>query len=179
MRIGCVHGRFQPFHLGHFEYLCAAEQRSDHLIIGITQYEPDLKDRESPRHRLNSSDNPFSYWERVEIISAALRSARLNLDKFSIVPFPIHMPELIDNFVDSRSIMFTTIYDRWNEEKVRRLEERGFNVCVLWKREIKIYEGKSVRVAMREDRQQFERLVPVGVAEAVYSILDRRRSRGK
>jgi nicotinamide-nucleotide adenylyltransferase len=111
----------------------------------------------------------------VKIITAALHSTQFDLRKFSIVPFPIQAPELVRNFVDDCSIMFTTIYDEWNEKKISRLKEQGFSVCVLWKREFKQYEGKIVRSAMRGDWQKFEALVPPGVAEVVRSILNSRK----
>jgi nicotinamide-nucleotide adenylyltransferase len=31
-----IHGRFQPFHNGHLEYLRGAAERSDEVWIGIT-----------------------------------------------------------------------------------------------------------------------------------------------
>jgi len=31
-----IHGRFQPFHNGHLEYMRGAADRSDELWIGIT-----------------------------------------------------------------------------------------------------------------------------------------------
>jgi cytidyltransferase-like protein len=60
MTIGCIHGRFQPFHNGHFEYLKAAYERSERLIVGITQYDQAVYDQGSPAHRLNVADNPFT-----------------------------------------------------------------------------------------------------------------------
>lgn len=173
MRIGCVHGRFQPFHKGHFEYLVAASQRCDRLIIGITQYERDISDDGSPEHRMTVLDNPFSYWERAEIILSALKCSGLEMEKFTIVPFPIHAPSAIRNFVDQSTLMFTTIYDVWNLRKIRRLQEERFEVCVLWRRKFKEFEGKEVRRAMRRDRALFKSLVPPGVFETVDEILFR------
>ena len=44
--IGVVHGRFQPLHLKHMEYILAAKMRCRKLYIGITN--PDnLHTRES------------------------------------------------------------------------------------------------------------------------------------
>jgi cytidyltransferase-like protein len=36
VRRGMIHGRFQPFHLGHLEYLRGAAGRCDEIIVGIT-----------------------------------------------------------------------------------------------------------------------------------------------
>ena len=35
-----IHGRFQPFHNGHLEYMSGAAERSDELWIGITNPDP-------------------------------------------------------------------------------------------------------------------------------------------
>lgn len=171
MTIGCINGRFQPFHNGHYEYLLAAAQRCDHLIIGITQYDPEATDSDSPKHRMDQGDNPFTYWDRFRIIKAAVAKSELAARSVDIVPFPIHSPNMIKNFVDPQSTMFTTIYDAWNVRKIRRLKENGFQVCVLWRRKVKEVEGKHVRAAMRHDFSSFETLVPDGVAPTVKEIM--------
>lgn len=167
MNVGCIHGRFQPFHNGHFEYLLAAYKRCDRLIVGITQYDFDLEDAGSPAHRLDRNENPFSYWERVQIIRAAIQMSALDTSRIEIVPFPIHAPQTVRNFVDPRCVMFTTIYDAWNLQKIRRLREQGFDVCVLWRRRVKAIEGKKVRAAMRQNSACFKDLVPRGVPEEI------------
>ena len=37
---GMIHGRFQPFHLGHLEYLRGAAERCDEVFVGITNPDP-------------------------------------------------------------------------------------------------------------------------------------------
>ncbi len=41
---GCVHGRFQPFHNGHLEYVLAAQSRCAFLWVGITKYDIDVSE---------------------------------------------------------------------------------------------------------------------------------------
>ena len=36
--LGMIHGRFQPFHNGHLEYMVAAAARCTRLAVGITRY---------------------------------------------------------------------------------------------------------------------------------------------
>jgi len=170
MTIGCIHGRFQPFHNGHFEYLKAAYERSERLIVGITQYDQAVYDQGSPAHRLNVADNPFTYWDRAEFIRAAINYEGIPEARITIVPFPIHAPDTIKNFVDPESVMFTTIYEKWNIEKIRRLRAQGFPVRVLWRRNYKQYEGKEVRLAMREDLELFQTLVPQGVYDKLRDL---------
>jgi cytidyltransferase-like protein len=170
MTVGCIHGRFQPFHNGHYEYLLAASRKCDRLIIGITQYEAEMVDNGSPTHRMHLADNPFTYWERLRVIKAVLANAADIDVEADVVPYPIQAPNMIQYFVDPRAIMFTTIYDEWNMEKVRRIEEQGFVVDILWKRSIKEIEGKKVRAAMRQDWSLFSSMVPKGVTEVVKEI---------
>jgi cytidyltransferase-like protein len=35
-----IHGRFQPFHRGHLEYMRGASERCDELWVGITNPDP-------------------------------------------------------------------------------------------------------------------------------------------
>jgi len=36
-----IHGRFQPFHNGHLEYLRGAASRCDEIFVGITNPDPE------------------------------------------------------------------------------------------------------------------------------------------
>ena len=66
---GVALGRFQPIHLGHVEYLQAARDRCEHLVIGITN--PNLsclpECPEDPS-RTKVASNPFTYFERARLI---------------------------------------------------------------------------------------------------------------
>ena len=170
MSVGCVHGRFQPFHNGHFEYFKAAYERSSHLIVGVTQYELDILDTGSPAHRMHISENPFSYWERSQIIWAAVEAANIPRNMISVVPFPIHEPQQIRNYVDANCVMYTTIYDKWNLDKIRRLRENGYEVCVLWRRRVKEFEGKAVRAALRASPPSIRPMVPAGAYNKIIEI---------
>ena len=69
---GMIHGRFQPFHNGHLEYLKGAAAQSDELFVGITNPDPTRIRPEAAdplRHRPES--NPWSYVERLLMVKAA------------------------------------------------------------------------------------------------------------
>lgn len=68
--------------------------------------------------------------------------------------------------------MFTTVYDEWNERKINRLEDAGFKTAVLWRRETKLYEGKEVRSALRENRPEFVSLVPAGTTKIIKEFFE-------
>lgn len=70
-------GRFQPFHKGHLSVVQQAVKENDHLYIGIgsTQYNYEPY-------------NPLTTAERIQIIEAALKEAKISRDKYSIIPVP-------------------------------------------------------------------------------------------
>src|SRR5205085_9534116 len=66
MRRGMIHGRFQPFHNGHLEYLRGAAERSDEVWVGITNPDPArIKPEPSDPLRHLPEANPYSYAVRL------------------------------------------------------------------------------------------------------------------
>src|SRR5260221_14629179 len=73
-----VHGRFQPFHNEHLEYVLAAKAKCDFLWIGITKYDTtpsEFTPLGRPRER--PENNPLTYFERISIVSESLIEAGL------------------------------------------------------------------------------------------------------
>lgn len=129
---GIVHGRFQPLHRDHIErLLLPGAARCDVLIVGITNPSRELTafDASNP-HRSASESNPFSYWERFEMIRDALLEAGISRDRFEIVPFPINFPDQVGNYVPEGT-HFITLYDAWTRSKCDCLRELGYTVEVL------------------------------------------------
>lgn len=129
-----VHGRFQPPHRQHLEYISAAKQRCRFLWIGITRFDIQNTGITSPvaPHRDLLLSNPLTFFERVEAITTAL-TQDLNISKseFGFIPLPIDEPEKIKNFMSEHIPCFTTICDEWNLHKIEILEKLGFQVEVL------------------------------------------------
>ncbi len=166
---GVICGRFQIFHNDHLEYALAAKAKCEHLVVGITNPDPShfTKDPADPARHLEM-ENPLSYFERQQLIHRALGDEGIGVDECSTVPFPIDRPELISAYAPSRALFFLTIYDRWGQEKRKRLEALGFATEVLWERpevEKKLH-GKQLRrlIAAGEPWREF---VPEGVATLV------------
>ena len=66
-----IHGRFQPFHNGHLEYLRGAAARSEAVFVGITNPDPRrVKEEPSDPMRHLPESNPFTYTERLLMIEA-------------------------------------------------------------------------------------------------------------
>lgn len=67
IKIGMIYGRFQPFHIGHFDYFKEALRLvDDQLIIGITNSTLEATKNESvDNHRYLASANLYTYFERL------------------------------------------------------------------------------------------------------------------
>jgi nicotinamide mononucleotide adenylyltransferase len=162
---GSVHGRFQPLHVEHLEYILEAKKRCDFLWIGITKYEiSQLGLNPLGRHRERPEANPLSYYERIVIIRQALADSGLSMDSFGFVPFPIESPPLLAEYIPTHVHCFTTICEEWNREKIRVLEAAGYTVEVLWERDKKL-SASIVRelIALGDDRWK-EMVPPASVA---------------
>lgn len=164
---GVVHGRFQPLHIGHMEYILAGKERCHFLWIGLTN--PDTGstqfDRSNP-HRSRSVANPFSYYERLEMLSSAVAEAGVLAMQFAIVPFPIHAPEHIKEYVPCGSTFFLTIYDEWGERKRAILADQAIGqIEVLWRRAPadKVTSGTAIRDMLLSHDPAWRQLVPSSV----------------
>lgn len=170
---GCVTGRFQPLHLGHLELLLRVAAREDRLIVGITN--PDAAARvpvaaNASRHL--RSENPFTYYERLGFVQAALAGAGVPPDAYDVVPFPLHQPGLWFDYVPSGTRQYVRVYSDWEAAKVRSMREHGYPVVAI-EGEEKAYEATAIRSALRHGRDWRES-VPPGVAELVDRMLHER-----
>jgi cytidyltransferase-like protein len=159
---GVVHGRFQILHNDHIKYLMAAKSKCRHLVVGITNPDPTLtrKDAADPlRDSLNA--NPFTYYERYQVVKAVLLEQGLVINEFSIVPFPINFSELYRYYVPFDALFFLTIYDKWGEKKLQMFQSMGLKTEVLWRRPIeeKGLSSTYIRELISQD-EPWEHLVP-------------------
>jgi len=173
---GSAHGRFQPLHKGHMEYLIAAKRQCDFLWIGITQVDiRSLLASPAAPHRELPQDNPLTYFERVRIISEALSDQGVGESEFGILPFPIETPDVLGDFLPTDIPVFTTIYDEWNRHKVKALTEAGYRVIILWERDHKQYRGSQVRAKILEGADTWRDMVPRATERAVSAYNLRQR----
>lgn len=169
---GCVHGRFQPFHNGHLEYVLHAKQRCEQLVVGITNPDPAWirSESESP-HRHLAESNPFTYLERAAMIRDTLLDAGLSPRNFVLVPFPVQNLDLLPHYAPPDARHFIRVYSAWEREKVDRLSSRSLSVEVLDPGKQKTVSGEEVRRLIRADGQ-WERLVPRATARIVLGLLE-------
>ena len=167
-----IHGRFQPFHDGHLEYLKGAAALRDELFVGITNPDPRrIKPEESDPLRHLPESNPYSYVERLLMVKAAALDAGLELDRVHVIPFPVNEPELWPAYVPEDVTQFIRLFSDWGGTKLDRLREAGYEVVVLDEGAEKAVSGADVRAALRENGD-WEALVPPRVA-VVLSGLER------
>lgn len=133
IELGFIHGRFQMFHNDHLKYALLAKQQCEKLIVGITSPEnTSLIREEVDPHRSEVAANPFTYYERYNMVKLALLEAGVKREDFEIVPYPIERPEILYNYVPLSATSFFTIYDKWGYEKLDRLKELGYGTVVLF-----------------------------------------------
>lgn len=178
-RFGIVLGRFQPFHIGHLEYVAAAKARCERLVVGITNptLAGSLQPSSDPR-RSRRENNPFSYFTRSLVIEAALRGDGWSESSFIIVPADIDDPASFTDFLPepAQSRVFVTIYDAWGEEKLGRITDCDFPVEILWRRTMaeRATSGTEIRVLMRSGGQ-WQHLVPPGAVQVLADQLSNDR----
>lgn len=145
-QVGVVHGRFQPLHLGHMEYLLEAAARCSVLVVGITNPDPgQVIDEPSAPERGTPQANPCTFYERYLMVEGALAEAGQPPDRLRIVPFPHSRPELLRYYAPTEAVYFLTIYDAWGEVKLERFARLGLSTEVLWRRTDKPISGSRVR----------------------------------
>jgi len=159
-----IHGRFQPFHLGHLEYLKGAAARSDEVWVGITNPDPTrVKPEPSDPLRHLPESNPYSYAERLLMVEAAAEEADAVV---RVIPFPVNEPELWPAYVPSGVTQYIRHFSDWGGTKIDRFRAAGYDVVVLDEGAEKEVSGAEVRRAMR-DGGDWRTLVPAAVAHVI------------
>ncbi len=180
---GVIHGRFQVLHNDHLTYLLAGMALCRHLVVGITNPDPVLTRDDSADHKRSSTAaNPLTYFERYVMVRAVLEEAGLEASHFSIVPFPINIPELYKYYVPLDALFFLSIYDQWGERKRDYFRSLGLATCVL--REVpesqKGLSGTDVRRRLAHN-EPWEAQVPPATAHLMkkWDIPGRLRTLGQ
>ena len=92
-----IHGRFQPFHNGHLEYMRGAADRSDELWVGITNPDPArIRPEASDPARHLPESNPYTYDERLLMVKAAAGDLGLDAASVHVIPFPVNEPRSLE-----------------------------------------------------------------------------------
>lgn len=168
MKEGSVHGRFQPFHNGHLDYVLQAFDRADFIWVGLTQVYRPKSDPSSEASRERATSNPLTFRDRCDLVDAALASAGIDRHRFRITPFPIETPERLQEFIQPGCLCFTTRVNEWNDVKVDRLNANGFPTEILSLSvpdNMRVTSGTEIRRLIRAGDPSWARFVPSAVAE--------------
>lgn len=163
---GVIHGRFQVLHNDHLVYLLAGMALCRHLVVGITNPDPLLtRDESADPKRSSPAANPLTYFERYLMVRAVLEEAGIEASRYSVVPFPVNMPELYRYYIPLDAQFFLSIYDDWGKRKLEYFTSLGLATHVL--REVpaarKGLSATDIRCRMARD-QPWQELVPPAVA---------------
>ena len=162
-----IHGRFQPFHNGHLEYLRGAAAHCDEVFVGITNPDPQrIKEEPSDPLRHLPESNPFTYVERLLMVEAVAEDEGI---RTHVIPFPVNEPELWSAYVPAGVTQYLRLFSEWGGTKLERMREAGYEVVVLDEGVDKEISGVDVRAALRAGGE-WEALVPPGVARVIRSL---------
>jgi len=165
-----IHGRFQPFHNGHLEYLAGAAARCDEIFVGITNPDPArIKPEPSDPLRHLPESNPFSYVERLLLVKAAAADLGIAPQCVHVIPFPVNEPELWSAYVPEGVTQYLRLFSDWGGTKLERLRKAGYEVVVLDEGVEKGVSGAQVREALRGGGD-WESLVSAGVARTLRAL---------
>jgi nicotinamide-nucleotide adenylyltransferase len=151
-------GRFQPFHHGHLHAVQTILNEADDLIIVV-----------GSAQMSHEPDNPFTAGERIEMIKAALDSAKVETEKYMIIPIPDAPAHRVwVSAVESQIPRFEVVYS--NQSLTRRLLiEAGYPVKRLDLYKRNKFEATEIRrrILAGED---WDELVPIEVHKIVMDI---------
>lgn len=165
--VAVIHGRFQPLHLGHMEYLLAGAALCDVLIVGITSPDPwQAGDEPTDVSRGRPESNPCTFYERYLMLEGALLDAGIPPRAIRIVPFPHSYPERLRYYAPTDALYLLSIYDRWGETKLERFASLGLRTYVLWRRKEKPITGSKIRDSIRT-ANNWQRWVPPATAHVI------------
>ena len=153
---GLLIGRFQPFHLGHFEALQFALSKVDKLWVGL-----------GSSNKPTQKNNPFSAQERKEMILSSINDSMK--EKISIYFIPdldnhIKWIEKIDTIVPKFDIIFS------NDELTKHLySKRSIQVVSIPFLKRETLSGTHIRELIISD-QKWDDLVPKGTKNYLIDI---------
>ena len=155
MKKGLILGRFQPLHMGHLSLFETVIDNGDELLICIGSSNEERTD-----------NNPYTSSERIKMVEAVLSNYNC---KYTIFEIPdINNNDLFVNHLESMVPDFDNVYS--GNALVKTLfEESGYNVIVPKLLNREVWQGVSIRQAMK-DGDDWEMDVPAVVTEIISEI---------
>jgi nicotinamide-nucleotide adenylyltransferase len=162
---GLYVGRFQPFHLGHLEAVKYILSRVDELVIVV-----------GSAHESHTQENPFTAGERITMIRLALREAKIDANRYTVLPLPdAEFHKVWVSHLLSQTPSFDLVFT--NEPLTGRLlKEAGMRVEKIPMFNRGAYTATEVRKRIIEGKN-WEELLPKSVAAYVKQIKGEERMR--
>ena len=167
MKVGIVSSRFQILNLKHIEYILAAKMRCKRLYIGIEM--PDtiyIAQLDQVARYTWEKENPLTYTERHEMLCQALLEFGMDKSEFDIIPFPIHYPDYLLQYMPNNATYFLGISTESDRQKKETLEKLELKSEVLWERD-KENQGVTEQevLDMIMNNRKWEQYVPKTTAK--------------
>ncbi|WP_433798462.1 adenylyltransferase/cytidyltransferase family protein [Actinomycetospora sp. CA-084318] len=167
MTLAAVTGRFQPVHAQHLELFAHALAHHDELVVAVTNPDRGARRREATsQHRHTDAANPFTFHQRVRLLTAALAGAGLTA---TVVPFDLTRPEVWGEYVPLDAQQYVRAYSDWEVEKAAQLRAGGYAVTVLVGDPDAKLDATDIRAAF--DDGSWEPLVPAATVPVLRSLL--------
>ena len=167
---GMVHGRFQPFHNGHLEYVAKALERCENLIVGITNPDPgEVRAEATSEHRHLDESNPYTFFQRLQMVHGVLLALGVDATRVRIIPFHIHSPEKWRYYLPAAEslVHYVRVFSAWEQSKVDRLRDAGYIVEVLDPGVEKAIDASNIRRMLDAGDGGWRALVPAAVASVI------------
>jgi nicotinamide mononucleotide adenylyltransferase len=166
-----VHGRFQPFHNEHLEYVREGLRRTDRfLVVGITNPFPAAapeKAVSADDHRHEAAANPFSFLERARMVQLSLHGVGEDLSRVLVLPFRLDALESVA-WLTETVVQLVNLLDGWDAEKCHLFRDAGFEVHTYQRK--RSISGSEVRRRL-DDGLSVAHLLPRGTLEVLHSGL--------
>ncbi len=150
-------GRFQPFHLGHYNGIRKLLKKYPEVVVVIGSSEDSF-----------TAENPFTCGERIEMIR--LGFSKKDISNLVIVP----VPDVNDNriWVNHLLLHIPEINDVYSNNPLVKMlfSQHGILVKSIKFHERDKKEGEKIRQLMLDNDSGWERDVPKKVADYLKSI---------
>ena len=164
--VGMVHGRFQPFHVGHVAYFeSAISKLSRTLIVGITNPAQAARVEATDDHRHLLEANPYTFLDRARMVQLSLPSiaGASALEELLVVPFDVQ-DQSTWGFIPRSTTQFVNVLEEWDLVKARSFRSYGFPVQEI--HDGRITSGSRVRGLIAQG-VDVKHLLPSGAFQIV------------
>jgi len=164
-----IPGRWQPLHNGHMWAITETVKEHGETVIGIVNSEPSAQ-KYPDYPSFHPVHNPFSFWDRLEMLSAALGEAGVR-DKCYIVPL-WHPRETMPReaaFLPCRRLWVIPETSYHETEKIADLQKRGETVNALTVPSPLVSISSTEVKTLMIQRKNWQAFVPKSVATYIES----------